>query len=356
MTTFTVSEVSRGKAYEALNLDDSIAGLLAKRVEAMACPAKRLVSCTTEHAFVKAAHDAFYDHHPLVIRPDDVWFCIAQGFAAHVNHNVETLRERFVAHEGKKQLVVERRDFFLGQVNPWPEAFEAFADQVGTHVGKLQGLVSARFSTTTPTETVAFDICLMDAFQGYFEYVMQVGCGIPEFTVLGTPEDWASMIPRVRHLSEYGLEAWATALVPVLEQIQKTAAGEVDKAFWRSFFRYESGSGPAELTGWILTLFPYITVDYDTQALGPSPYVSSWAERWHKADTRQGRLSFDQTQGPGIGRIPQSLASAPVKFVDLVTQTEHALRFVAGMFGVQQDKDTLALAPAFGWAIVWDEP
>src|SRR5262245_50098499 len=224
MRTFTVSTVARGELFEALDVRASVASLLAKPVEAMQCAASCLVSCDTSHAFVKAAHDAFYEHHPLVIRPDDVWFCIAQGFAAHVNRNAESLRSRFVKHEGKEKLVVVRPDFFLGQSNPWPEVFDAFSVQVGEHVGKLKDLISARFSTTTPVEAAAFDVCVMDTFQGYFEYEMMAGCGIPEITLLGTPEDWRSMIPRVRHLSEYGLDAWSAVLVPVLEKIAETAA------------------------------------------------------------------------------------------------------------------------------------
>ncbi len=358
MTTIVVSEVSRGEAYESLNIDASIASLVKKKLEAAVCDARRLVSCDTQHAFVKAAHDSFYDHHPLVIRPDDVWFCIAQGFAAHVNQNVEMLRERFVAHDGKKKLIVDRPDFLLGQSNPWPEVFQAFGDQIGAHVGKLQKLVSARFSTTTPIEAAAFDVCVMDVFQGYFDYEILAGCGIPEITVLGTPEDWASMIPRVRHLSEYGLEEWAAALVPVLEKIQKTAAGERDTGFWRSFFRYESGSGPAELTGWILTLFPYLISEIETKRLAPNPYLSTWAQGWRHADTREESLglnSLDQAQGPGMWNIPGSLASAPVRLEDRMTEAEHTLRLVAGMFGVEQDVETLALSPAFGWAVVYDE-
>jgi hypothetical protein len=36
------------------------------------------------------------------------------------------------------------------------------------------------------------------------------------------------------------------------------------------------------------------------------------------------------------------------------TNLEHDLRFVAGMFGVEQDPETRALSPSFGWAIVYD--
>src|SRR5262245_45245512 len=104
MTTISLSGAARGEPYSALDVGTSVRNLLAKPVEAMACPARRLVSCDTMHAFAKAAHDAFYFHHPLTIRPDDVWFCIAQGFAAHVNNNVEKLRSFFVMHAGKKKL------------------------------------------------------------------------------------------------------------------------------------------------------------------------------------------------------------------------------------------------------------
>ncbi|HET9954677.1 MAG TPA: DUF4419 domain-containing protein [Polyangiaceae bacterium] len=355
MTTFSLSAVSRGPLYPPLDVEASVRNLLKKPVEAMGCGTQRLVSCDTTHAFVKAAYDAFYRHYPLTIRPDDVWLCIAQGFAAHVNHNAEELRSRFVAHSGKKKLVVERPDFFLGQANPWPEAFCAFSEQIGAHVGKLRELVCARFSTTTPIEEAAFDVCLMDTFQGYFEYEMLAGCGIPEITVLGTPEDWRSMIPRVKHLSEYGLNTWCDSLVPVLEKIADTAAGKVDREFWLSFFRYQSGSGPAELTGWILTLFPYLVTDWQTKALGPNPYLSTWKARFDHAMNRTGYIRFDDVQGPSIALFPEGLVSAPVHYVDRSRDRDYDLRFVAGMFGVEQDVETRALSASFGWAVVYDD-
>jgi hypothetical protein len=80
MPTFVVSEdVKPGVRYEGMDAASAVRSLLAKDALAVHVGAERLVSCTTQHAFAKAAHDAFYDHHPLVIRPDDVWFCIAQG-------------------------------------------------------------------------------------------------------------------------------------------------------------------------------------------------------------------------------------------------------------------------------------
>jgi hypothetical protein len=186
---------------------------------------------------------------------------------------------------------------------------------------------------------------------------MRCGCGIPEFTVLGTPEDWRSMLPRLREFGDYGLKHWAEVLEPVITKIAETAEGNVDTDFWRSFFRYQSGSGPAELTGWIVTLFPYIKVDWTSGTLGPNQYLPSWHEHFNTADNRTSPwLKMEDIQGPGINALPGSLASAPVRCLDGTTGEKVDLRFIAGMFGVNQDANTGALSPAFGWAVVRDVP
>ena len=208
------------------------------RIEQAYTSAARMVACTDVSPLVQMAHDAFYEHRPITLSPDAVWFTIAQGFATHVNLNAEALRSRFVRHEGQLKLVVIRPDFILGQHNPWPEAFAEFSTQIAEHVGKLRDLVVADFSTTTPLERAATEVLLMDTFQAYFEYEMLVGCGIPQITLLGTPDDWRSVRHRAQMLSEYGLEHWTAALLPVLDRIIATAEGADDPHFWRSFFHY----------------------------------------------------------------------------------------------------------------------
>jgi hypothetical protein len=356
LATFTLSNVERGPVLDLQLADTCIRDLMARPVEALGCATEWLVRCNTMHSFASAAHDAFYQHYPLIIRPDDIWFCIAQGFATHLKLNAEALRSRMVGHAGKKKLTVVRTDFVLGQNNPWPEAFEEFSQQIRLEVGEAADLLAARFSTSTVVETAAFDICLMDGFQAYFEYEMWLGCGIPEITVLGTPDDWLSMIPRVRKMAGYGLEQWAKTLEPVLQKIAGTAAGQFDRDFWLSFFRYQSGSGPAELTGWILTLFPYLIVDR-TKELGPNTHLENWRERFDIAYRRGNRrLDFNELQGPSIWCIPEALVSAPLLLKDLRTGEEHAMRLVAGPFGVAQQPETLALFTAFGWAVVYEVP
>jgi len=308
---------------------------------------RKLVAATDISPLVQMAHDAFYEHRPITLSPDTVWFTIAQGFATHVNLNAEKLRHRFVKHEGKQKLVVMRPDFFLGQKNPWPEAFAAFSAQIGDHVGKLRDLVVNDFSTTGPLERAASEVLVMDTFQAYFEYEMLCGCGIPQITLLGTVEDWRSVRRRAQTLSEYGLDHWTDALLPVLDRIVATAEGADETAFWQSFFHYESGSMGAALSGWINVLYPYL-VDWRTKKVTiPNEFMAGWKQNF-AAPIR----NWQEQMGPGLQQIPGGLASAPVKFTDLRSGESHELRFVGGMFGVVEDAAGV-LSPEFGWAITY---
>ncbi len=69
-----------------------------------------LLSCHHRHALFSAAERAYNRHLALRLRPDDVWLTIAQGVAEHINApgNAEAFRSKFVAHEGKKELVVKQ--------------------------------------------------------------------------------------------------------------------------------------------------------------------------------------------------------------------------------------------------------
>lgn len=356
-----VSDVELARTpMKALERDAALRSALNKRVEALYSSPRTLVRATDTHSLAEAASYAFYKHYPLVLSPDAVWFCLAQGFAHHVSLNAERLRHRFVKHEGKKKLVIERPDFFLGQENPWPEAFTAFSEQIAGHVGKLRELVVADFSTTGPIERAASEVLVMDAFQPYFEYEMMCGCGIPSITLLGTVEDWRSVRRRAAMLSEFELESWTRVLMPVLDEVVRTAEGHGDRTFWQSFFRHESSSGGNELTGWINVLFPYIHVwneEKGANELGPNPYFERWEEGFQSAEKRKMNgewLRWGTQEGPALPALPSGVASAPVRFVDVRDGSVHPLRFVGGLLGVVQDPQSLALMPEFGWAIIHD--
>jgi Domain of unknown function (DUF4419) len=349
--TFAVSKVELAKQPKpALDRTAALAKVLGKtRVEQVYESKARLVICTNRHPFVQMAHDAFYEHRPIAISPDAVWFCIAQGFAHHVNANAEALRHHFVQHEGKVELVVTRKDFELGKRNPWPKVFAAFSEQIAAHVGKRRDLVVADFSTTGPLERAATEVVLMDTFQAYFAYAVMMGAGagprvivahgIPAITLLGKPKDWRSIRRRAQILSEFGLEAWIDTLLPVLDRIVAAAEGEDDPAFWQSFFQHRRSLKGSAMSGWITVLFPYLERGL-SKDLVPNPNMASWKE-----------LVGSDDAGLGVESIPSELASAPVELFDVRTRETVETRFVAGMFGVVETRGVLA--PEFGWAVVY---
>lgn len=348
--TFPVSEVDLAwDRRKVLDRDAVLTKLLGQPVEALYESTRELVIADDAHPLAAAANAAFYEHRPLVLSPDAIWFCLGQGFAHHINLNAERLRHRFVRHQGKKRLVVSRPDFALGGSNPWPEAFAAFSDQIAAEVGKLRDLVVADFSTTGPVERAATEVLLMDAFQAYFEYVMMMGCGIPTITLTGTVVDWKNIRRRAAMFSEFELEHWTRALLPVLDELVATAEGQDRRTFWQSFFHYESGSFGHELTGWIHVLFPYLR---DAQGgLVANPHLDTWRDDF---DTVRARARERKLRGPRLSKIPSGLASAPVLAID-PSGAETKLRFVAGLFGVTQDRATGALEPEMGWAVVYDD-
>ncbi|KAB8145807.1 DUF4419 domain-containing protein [Chloroflexia bacterium SDU3-3] len=404
MIAFAVSDVALApKPLPTLPHPETIRATLAVKVEQIG-PLPSLVICDDRHALVSAARCAFYDHRPLVLSPDIIWFCIAQGFANHMAIHAEELRERFVDFSEKKTLVVERSDFRLGQENPWEEVFSAFSQQIAASIGEgMRRLLVADFSTTGAVERAATEVLMMDAFQAYFEYEMRVGCGIPSITLLGTPADWQSVRQRALALGEYGLEWWVDELRPILDELVASAEGKVDRAFWQSFFHYRSGSLVQEMTGWIQVLFPYMTTsqrpteekaqqflkdiavleaeeekameaaedEIARQALRkryrrkhmllsqrvmrastlvPNTFMTGWSQR-----LRASQADEDTRNGPGMGQLPSAISSAPVRCEDVRTGEPANLRFVAGLFGVAQDAVSGALTPAFGWAVVYDE-
>ena len=352
-TTFAVSpDVKPEGRLKTVDHLGELRTALRRPIEAAWRPRNRVVSCDEDHALLSAFRIAFYSHMPLRLSPDAIWVTLARGFALHVNENAERLRHRFVRHSGKGNLVVERPDFLPGRDNPWPEAFEAFGGQLDAHTGGLTSLVRADFSTTGPVERAVSHLMAMETFQSYFEYEMLCGCGIPAITLTGTAADWRRLREKARRFADYGLHDWVEALDPVLAHFESAKAGQADVGFWKSLFRYHSGSGPAVLTGWANVLFPYL--QNADEKLYPNPYLRDWKERLALDDRQHWRERWDAPQGVGLGAFPACLTSVPLKVFWGERETD--MRLVGGLRGVTQDEATLAVEPECGWVVVYEEP
>jgi hypothetical protein len=346
MHTFAVTDVPLCKAPLAPTTLPAALTKLEASVEAAGCNLTNLIEMEL-HGFLGAVHHAFDSHYPLVLSPDDVWLCIAQGFAIHVDLNAEALRGRFVRHQGKELITVIRDEFVRHSPdNDWPGCFAEFSDQIAVHLGKKRDLVVADFSTTGPVEKAASEIVLMAAMRRYFDYKVVTRCGIPSITLLGSVDDWKSIRHRAEVLAEFDLEWWVRALVPVLDQFVAAASGRPDQAFWQSFYKWDDRSGGPYISGWINVLFPYVVTVVWTRARAAKPTPSlmrnEFAAKW-----AEGLGQFHS--GPNNGEFTNGLSKAP--FVWDYLGTKIPMEFIGGFVGVSQDPETFAVRPAIGWAV-----
>ncbi|NEO84000.1 MAG: DUF4419 domain-containing protein [Spirulina sp. SIO3F2] len=290
--------------------------------------------CST-HPLVYAVHRAFSEHRPLVLTPDIIWLTIAQGFAQHVNNNAERLRSRFVAHQGKQELVVNAP---LPQtVEDWRSAVQGWALLIRDHVGAdVYRLLECNFSTTTPVTQTASHVVMMDAFKKYFAYVLAGICGIPYITLMGTVADWQSIYNRVEQMAQYDLDWWTDRLLPIFQGFVDTASGQPSREFWQHIYKPEEMYGGDLITGWLADLFPYIqhSVTEDVSVRNPI------------FDVPRSKLIVEN--GISSRSLPNEISQSPIT----VEFNGHkiSLGLVSGFVGVQQTEDSY-LKPEVGWAV-----
>lgn len=324
--TAVVSEIPRA-AYDLAQLLGGAVIAKSPELEHVIAP-PRLAQFNRMNGFALAVHRAFSEHRPLTLSPDALWLAILQGFALHVREHEPELRQRFVAHQGKKTLKV-----VTGQVPHWPHVVNDFVAALssGVNPGLIRALTD-RFSTTSETEHTAHGIAVMDSFSQFFDYTCYSICGIPTVTLLGTPDDWRAMRERFRVLSEYGLQWWAAQLDPVLAQFVRSSEGDADVEFWKSIYKPQKAYGHDTVTGWLVRFFPYLEFNEGTLRRNAMTVEGTWV---HEPITPS--------------HFPQGLSKATVRVDD-----DRLLTLCSGFFGVRQERDT-SLAPHIGW-VVLDKP
>ena len=137
-----------------------------------------------------------------------------------MNAHAEELRSSFVAHEGKKQLVVtaagSRYTVDFGSIS------RQMAELIAKNVvdPELRDWIIPSFSTTTLNDKTVSCVVMMATMKAYFSYRASIACGIPQVTLEGTRDDWELLRAKIEKLKTYGVEciAWYHLLAPVLDR------------------------------------------------------------------------------------------------------------------------------------------
>jgi hypothetical protein len=214
-------------------------------------------SYSTMNQFFRAFHMAYYNHGEVMLSPDDIWICILLNFSKYINDNAEELRHFFVEHEEKKELTIELLD------ENWPLFLKEITTMIGTNTKEdVVDLLTCNFSTTGVVERQISQVATMDSFQKYFDYGMEIGCGIGKVHFMGESQDWDVLLKKIRTLKHYHTiktERKWTFYVEGLEVIVKkfisTRQGNNEKSWWNEIvdekFNKMYGMAPEKLSGWI---------------------------------------------------------------------------------------------------------
>eukprot|EP01083_Nonionella_stella_P004853 14184_1 len=325
------------------------------------------------HAFIVAIEIAYFMHYPLKLSPSQIWLLILQSIGFHVDANAEKLREKFVKHEGKKDLIVLRPNFIKGDKNnDWSGVIREFVQQIDKNtVQDTVDLLECDFSTTTITEKIAGKVSIMDVMKHYFNYAVLGGCGFPQITLDGTKKDWVLLRQKLQTLlsgkvdKRFGLQ-WGRAVLPLIDQFIGAYDGKIDCLFWNSMVRRGALGGSGGIygmtdlkrrhkvfySGWFNIFFPLICPqnwrgkDVEMQQ---NRYCVAYDD-----DAKYVQCGLDGgVYGPHIEGYPRGVSSAPVKYIDLSSAepVEYPMKFIAGFLGCDQCEKTLEITPKVGWLI-----
>ena len=177
----------------------------------------------------------------------------------------------------------------------------------------------------------------METVKTYFDYIIHyIGCGIPNITLTGTPEDWQKVLEKTQQLEKYGMSDWIKSLTPILTEFVNASQGEPDQAFWQGMVKKERPDElignkvcdlrqPTVLDGWMLKLFP----DENGQTLDQVPHTHEMPSERVYVDFRY------QIIDPNTGNV---IVDTPMELV-------------AGYIGTEVDSKTHALTPKMGWMV-----
>lgn len=230
--------------------------------------------------FIGSFLNAYNTHSDVVLNPDNIWIMISLYFSKYVDKNAETLRSKFVNHDGQKKLVVKEYASSVEQSLEMEKQWDYFYEQIHEQVksNTKEGVVDALkcdFSTTGTVEKIISTSVIMNSFKKYFSYGRAICCcGINNVYFQGIREDWTKLINKTENLAQYDVDGqmkkYIDHILIILNQFVNTWDGSVDVEFWNRIMTTEEkriGSGgdvQTNIQGWILHFFgEYEKMDLD---------------------------------------------------------------------------------------------
>lgn len=208
------------------------------------------------NGFVNSAVTAYSHHQHLQIRLEDVWLSILSQLNIYINAHAEELRDKFVAHDGQKNLDISEEEIDIrGQGGgrtrfrvDWGKFSYKMTQLIAENVKdpSLREWIIPSFTTTTELDRAVAAIMMMATMQNHFTYSCSILCSLPSVTLLEEKSDWEDLAKRAERLVTFGEQPkqWYTLLEPVLARFVTsfdTPEAEETKDFWQKIAHYSGG-------------------------------------------------------------------------------------------------------------------
>ena len=288
------------------------------------------ITITRNNSFFHGMREAYANHRPVVLSPDIIWTLISQGFANHINNNSEKYKDLLIKSSAEKTIVANIGTDLAN--TDWPEVINTLssssADNMKSSLGQL---LVCDFSTTTQIEKSASQIIMLKAVESYFEFEVSYSiCGVPQVTLLGTPDDWVHLKEKTLQLEQYDLKWWTDRLIPILDEFITASKGNANLEFWKNMVNVKKAEfcgDPELVNGWYINFYPY--------------------------DAVGNRMNFKQINV--FSKLPSEITKVgfEYKIVDdsntVIDSIE--MEFWAGFFGWEQNRTDYSIKPHIGWLV-----
>ena len=184
-------------------------------------------------------------HYGVVISPTILWNMVLSNLAFEVNRVPDTYRKYFTDSDEKKEIVVTQGGYLIDPALLIDMVSELIPDDNFRHFFPT-------FTTNTDLSILANQIAFLDMVSPYYNYGMLL-CGIPKVKVIGTQQDWQTLMHHLGKLTGL-LEEANDYLVGVAVRVAEIAEETADYSELFSLQRCGSGS-QVEVTGWIRDFF-----------------------------------------------------------------------------------------------------
>lgn len=217
---------------------------------------------------------AFAEHKSVSLNPNHIQFTILNSFGTFLN---QVGIKGFDGTQLKQELKVINNNLANGNKTSeqykaeWSAVLDEFVakiqqasasseDKQGSEnplgpVGSVINALSKTLPSATRADRMANAVALMSSVQKYFRYRVDTLCGIDTIHLLGTKQEWSDLLKMLPRGLDTRLNMWCDVVQHILQHFVDAFDGKVDKTFWRSMIKYNSGSGGDSVSGWILALF-----------------------------------------------------------------------------------------------------